>query len=239
MSRSKQRGTAWETALCRFLVAEGFPHVERRALNGTQDRGDIAGIPGWVIEAKNCQRTELAGWLDEAAIEQANDGAEFSAVWHHRRLRASPADGFVTMSGATFVRLLRQAGYGEPLDAAADPPQLPEHATVHEYRSTSCLHGWHAYCSATDRGDGTVKEPARCKFCPAPCVCSCHSDPLSTTVEPALAPYCPRCAGSGPFHRSGCTRETAPASTLAGQDGPAVPTDTPDHSQALSEGEVA
>jgi hypothetical protein len=117
VSRSKSKGTAWETAICRHLVEEGFPHVERRALSGTSDRGDLAGIPGWVLEAKNCQRTELAGWVDEAAIEQANDGAEFSAVWHHRRGKASPADGFVTMSGATFVRLLRHAGYGEPLSA--------------------------------------------------------------------------------------------------------------------------
>jgi hypothetical protein len=112
MSTSKRRGTAWETTICRLLAAEGFPHVERRALTGNQDRGDIAGIPGVVIEAKNCARTELAGWVDEAAIEQANDGADYSAVWHHRRGKASAADGFVTMSGATFVRLLRQAGYG-------------------------------------------------------------------------------------------------------------------------------
>lgn len=125
MSRSKGKGTAWETAVCRYLTAEGFPHVERRALNGTIDRGDIAGIPGWVVEAKNCRRTELAAWLDEAAIEQANDGADFSAVWHHRRGRAQPADGFVTMSGAAFVRLLRQAGYGEPPEADPPEPQRP------------------------------------------------------------------------------------------------------------------
>lgn len=125
MSRSKGKGTAWETALCRFLADEGFPHVERRALAGMSDRGDIAGIPGWVLEAKNCQRTELAGWVDEAALEQANDGAEFSAVWHHRRGKAQPADGFVTMTGATFVRLLRQAGYGNPLSATHSPEDAP------------------------------------------------------------------------------------------------------------------
>jgi hypothetical protein len=81
MSKSKSKGTGWETAITRYLLGEGFPHIERRALSGTSDRGDLAGIPGWVIEAKNCQRTELAAWVDEAAIEQANDGAEFSAVW--------------------------------------------------------------------------------------------------------------------------------------------------------------
>lgn len=130
MSRSRGKGTAWETAICRFLAAEGFPHVERRALNGTQDRGDIAGIPGWVLEAKNCVRTELAAWADEAAIEQANDGAAFSAVWHHRRGKASPSDGFVTMSGATFARLLRQAGYGEPLSEPLERSEADTHTRV-------------------------------------------------------------------------------------------------------------
>lgn len=126
MSRSKQKGTAWESAIVRHLATEGFPHIERRALNGTQDRGDIAGIPGWVLEAKNCRSMDLAGWVDEAAIEQANDGAEFSAVWHHRRGKATPADGYVTMTGATFTRLLRQAGYGEPLSAPQSAQDGPE-----------------------------------------------------------------------------------------------------------------
>jgi hypothetical protein len=119
MSRSKTKGTAWESAIVRHLAGEGFPHVERRALKGTQDRGDIAGIPGVVIEAKNCRTVSLAAWVDEAAVEQANDGADYSAVWHHRRGKASPAEGYVTMTGATFTRLLRAAGYGTPLDGEA------------------------------------------------------------------------------------------------------------------------
>lgn len=111
MSKSKARGTAWETAIVRYLIEQGRPAVERRALSGTADRGDIAGIAGWVIEAKNCRTTTLAGWLDEALIEQANDHADYSAVWHHRKGKASPADGYVTMRGDQFVRLLAAAGY--------------------------------------------------------------------------------------------------------------------------------
>ena len=71
---------------------------------------------GVVIEAKNCKTTTLAAWIDEAAIEQANDGADYAAVWHHRRGKASPADGFVTMTGAAFIRLLHAAGHGTPTD---------------------------------------------------------------------------------------------------------------------------
>lgn len=116
MSRSKQKGTKWESAIVDYLAEHGFPHVERRALTGSQDRGDIAGVVGWVLEAKNHARDALSAWIDEALVEQANAGADYAAVWHHRRGKASPADGYVTMTGATFVRLIRQAGYGTPLD---------------------------------------------------------------------------------------------------------------------------
>jgi len=114
VSRSKDKGTRWESAIVDYLTEHGFPHAERRALTGSQDRGDIAGVPGWVLEAKNCARDALGGWIDEATTEQANDGADYAAVWHHRRGKASPADGFVTMTGASFLRLIRQAGYGDP-----------------------------------------------------------------------------------------------------------------------------
>jgi hypothetical protein len=107
VSRSRSKGTAWETAICRYLVESGFPGVERRALAGVADRGDIAGLTDWVIEAKNCARTELGSWVDEAAIEAANADVPYGVVWHHRRGKGSPADGFVTMRGADFVQLLR------------------------------------------------------------------------------------------------------------------------------------
>lgn len=63
----------------------------------------------------------------------------------------------------------------------------------HRYLSTSCLHELHDYCQAkqvtgepirtvggdrppraTPRPLVREKEPARCKFCSAWCICSCH-----------------------------------------------------------------
>lgn len=110
MSRARAKGTAFETAIVNYLVAEGFPAVERRALAGSLDKGDIAGLPV-AVEAKNCKTTTLAAWVDEADAEAVNAGAAAplgGVVWHHRRGRAHPSQGFVTMSGATFVRLLRE-----------------------------------------------------------------------------------------------------------------------------------
>lgn len=114
MSRSKAKGTAWESAIVTYLRDNGVPHAERRALAGTLDRGDIAGIPGIVIEAKSAARLDLAGWLAEAEQERVNDHATYGIVWAKRTGKTSPADGYVVMSGATLVQLLTEAGYIAP-----------------------------------------------------------------------------------------------------------------------------
>jgi uncharacterized protein YfaP (DUF2135 family) len=46
----------------------------------------------------------------------------------------------------------------------------------HIYLSTACLHGQHGYCKADTTGTGGPKIAARCKFCPAGCVCDCHEE---------------------------------------------------------------
>ena len=131
-NRSKSKGTAWESAVVAFLRASGFPHAERRALSGSNDCGDVTGIPGVVIEAKSAAKVELAAWADEANVEAANARADLGVVWFHRRGRASAGDGFVLLDGATLVRLLTAAGYGTPplspleqLLPQADPTPTP------------------------------------------------------------------------------------------------------------------
>ncbi len=111
MSRARAKGTAWESAIVEYLRAQGWTHAERRAMQGSRDRGDIAGLPGVVIEAKNCRAIDMAGWLDETTVEQANAGANVGAVWVKRRGRTNPGAGYVVMAGATFTALLREAGY--------------------------------------------------------------------------------------------------------------------------------
>lgn len=114
-SRSKAKGSGAERAVVEHLRANGFPHAERRLAGSSKDRGDIAGVPSVVIEVKACERTELGSWLDEAVLEQANDGADYGVVWHKRRGRGDAGLWYATMPAAQLVRLLRAAGYGEPL----------------------------------------------------------------------------------------------------------------------------
>lgn len=112
MSASKSKGTAAETAIVRFLIEHGFPYAERRCTSGANDRGDIGGIVGWVIEVKNCSKMALAAWIDEAELEARNANAFSHAVWHKRRGTTDPAHWYVTMPGWVFTALLRddQAG---------------------------------------------------------------------------------------------------------------------------------
>jgi hypothetical protein len=122
MSASKRRGTAAESAVVAFLREAGFVQVERRALGGARDRGDIAGLPGVVIEVKDTARMELGAHLAEALKERDNDGAQIGALWHKRRGKGSPGDWFVTVDGATFVTLLRHFMGLEPLAAGSEAP---------------------------------------------------------------------------------------------------------------------
>lgn len=109
---SKRKGTSWESEVVSFLQSHGWRYAERRALNGNLDRGDIAGVPGVVIEAKNCKTIALGPWLDEAHVEAENDHADLGVVWFKRRGKVSAGEGFVLLDGATFVALLMDAGYG-------------------------------------------------------------------------------------------------------------------------------
>lgn len=111
MSAQKRKGNNWEATIVNYLRDNGFPYAERRIAGATKDRGDIAGIPNVVIEAKNQRALDLAGWITEAETERANDGATHGIVWAHRTGKSSPADGYVIMTGATLINLLREAGY--------------------------------------------------------------------------------------------------------------------------------
>jgi len=109
MSRNRATGTAWETAICEFLRSKGWIWAERRALGGSNDRGDIAGIPGVVISAKAVREWRLDEWLREVAKQKANDGAAYGFVWLKRRGKTSPGDAYVVMDGDTFTALLAGA----------------------------------------------------------------------------------------------------------------------------------
>lgn len=114
MNRSAQKGTAFETAVVRYLDRHLQGDVERRARNGKNDRGDIAGVKTAfgervVIECKNVKRFDLGGWIGEAELEAGNDDAPVGVVVAKRPGKGDAAmgDQYVVMTLATLTRLLQ------------------------------------------------------------------------------------------------------------------------------------
>lgn len=77
---AKIKGTAGETAFVNYLVPNGFPGAERRALSGAYDQGDVTGTPGLVWEVKNCKKYTIPKWLRETETERFNANADFGIL---------------------------------------------------------------------------------------------------------------------------------------------------------------
>lgn len=110
MSRETAKGTAWESRVAEFL-RQWWPHVERRAKTGAHDKGDIAGIIAVAIECKAHARWTPTTWLKELDVEVVNAAADTGAVFAKVKGKAQAVDGVILMRPATYVALLKQAGY--------------------------------------------------------------------------------------------------------------------------------
>lgn len=106
MSKAKAKGTSAERAVVDMLIEHGYVHAERRALNGANDKGDIAGIPFVCIEVKNQAQMQLATWVDELETEIANAKAQTGVLIHKRRGKGQPYNWYATMPVYIWLDLL-------------------------------------------------------------------------------------------------------------------------------------
>lgn len=106
---SRRKGAAHERNLVTWLRARGRPHIERRLAGTPEDRGDLTGWPGVVVEAKSCARLELAAWIDqlEDAIDQA--GADTGAVIVKRKGVTDPGRFYAVMTVDRWEQLMTEA----------------------------------------------------------------------------------------------------------------------------------
>jgi len=117
MSRSKDIGTRAETAVVRYLRANGFEHAERRALRGRQDAGDITGTPGicWEVKARKrpISDTDVAAWLVETETEAAAADAEIGVLVVRRPGVGEGNAGrwWAYLSAGTLARLATEGGF--------------------------------------------------------------------------------------------------------------------------------
>jgi hypothetical protein len=112
-NRSKIIGTRFETLIARYLQTAGFPHAERRALQGALDKGDIGGCGPLVFECKAAKRHELSSWIEETVSETRNANADYGILVVKRNGHNTGEEQYAVMRLEDMVRLLHKAGYGE------------------------------------------------------------------------------------------------------------------------------
>ena len=81
MSKQKRIGTAFETAVSKYLADAGIPN-KRVALAGAADEGDLLSRDGLLVveckgghAAENASHNQIVAWLVEAEKERINSGA--------------------------------------------------------------------------------------------------------------------------------------------------------------------
>jgi len=111
---AKGKGRDGENAVVDYLRSRGY-RAERRRLTGTEDCGDISGVPA-TIEVKACKKFDLSGWLKEAEDEGNNADRRFNeGVWQPRLVVAKKrgtldaSQWFAIMTLEQAVKLLRHA----------------------------------------------------------------------------------------------------------------------------------
>jgi len=97
---SKQKGTAFETAVVNYLRAAGHA-AHRLVLTGSTDSGDIA-VDAWTLEAKNRRAYDFGAAVDEAKAE----------AWQ-REIREAQSLAEVPQSQPLYAAVIKRNGKGD------------------------------------------------------------------------------------------------------------------------------
>jgi hypothetical protein len=107
----KERGSQFEREVVKYLKDHGFPFAERAYGAGrNDDRGDIDGLPGVVMECKAQRTSALSEWVKEAETERVNAEAAFGIVVH-KRFGRHVSDSYCTLPLWQLANLLVGAWY--------------------------------------------------------------------------------------------------------------------------------
>jgi hypothetical protein len=123
---AKSAGTAHETKIAKYLAAHVDERIERRARNGSKDRGDLSGLRvigggRLVAELKDYGGRINAGpWMAEADIEAGNDDAIAAVVIAKRRGTTDPGQQWVLTTVADLVTILTGQ---RPQEGALEAPK--------------------------------------------------------------------------------------------------------------------
>lgn len=123
MTASKAKGTRYETEMAEFFTRALGYRVERRALKGNRDEGDLILHGGWVAELKNEKTLRLGDYLDELRVEMRNANAELGVVLVKRRGKG-PIGSYALLPMEVLLRLLPHNTAPEVALDGVSPPAL-------------------------------------------------------------------------------------------------------------------
>ena len=96
---SKTKGAVYEREIARALREYGYDARRGQQYCGANGAADVVGLEGIHIECKRTERTDLYGWMTQAA-DDARVG-ELPVVFH----RKNNCNTLVIMDFETFMRL--------------------------------------------------------------------------------------------------------------------------------------
>jgi hypothetical protein len=141
-NKPKNRGTAAESAVVKWLHTNGYPDARRQPPTGNKDQGDLWVNLRTIAEVKTRNtaaglgqpgEAELAKWMAETEAERVNAGAWHAVLIVKRRGTSNPGRWFayvpatylanqvafldptnapISMDLATWVRLMRAGAFG-------------------------------------------------------------------------------------------------------------------------------
>jgi len=100
-NKSKNKGTAAETAVVNYLKVNGFPHAKRLTLSGRYDKGDVSLGDGYQVTvevkggtaAETASDAQIVAWVDEAHAEMLNAGMRFCVLVTKRKGKSAANAG--------------------------------------------------------------------------------------------------------------------------------------------------
>lgn len=105
-SPQKRKGNSAELAVAKWLREWGWVNAERSRAGWQDDRGDIDGLPGVVVEVKNQKTIDISGYLSELEVEMENADAWTGVCIVKRRGSLDVDDWYAIMPAHVWAELL-------------------------------------------------------------------------------------------------------------------------------------
>lgn len=108
---NRTKGLAWERKAVHTMRVKGFVKAARTRDGYHDDKGDVEGVKGLVIQCKDWKTMSWTAWFEDLAVQVANAEADHGVLVVKRRGIAGAERGLAVMEFDKWLDLAKQAGY--------------------------------------------------------------------------------------------------------------------------------